>query len=210
MKIESIKRKRRGGKVTVSFAAEPSVELSAEVAHRAGLRVGMDLDAARLRALELDDVAWRCKEAALRLLTHRPRSAAELRRRLLVRQYPPETVDACLADLERARLIDDNRFAETLARERLRSKPVGKLRLRTELRAKGVDESVARRAIEEAFEAEPGDESDLARRAAGKFRRRAGAEAAAERRRLYGFLARRGFPPDAIASVVDEIVPADD
>ena len=211
MRIESIERKQRGRLVAVTFAGDaPLLELSAEVAHRAGLRPGLDLSPGRLAALERDDLAWRCKEAALRLLTHRQRSAAELRRRLIARQFPAAIVDACLADLERARLIDDALFADTLARERLRSKPMGKVRLRSELRAKGVDEEIADHAIDEAFDAEPEGELELARRAARKFRPRPAAEAMAERRRLYGFLARRGFTPDTISRVVDERVGSDD
>ena len=87
-------------------------------------------------------------------------------------------------------------------RDRLAVNPQGRRRLLEGLRAKGVAPEVALPAIGEVFAEQGLTERDVAERLA---RRRApslaglGPEAAC--RRLAGFLARRGFPPDVVADV---------
>ncbi len=104
-------------------------------------------------------------------------------------------------------MIDDAVFAGMLARDRVRLRPQGSRRLANELRQKGVDEETARTAIRETMEGEQTDERELARRAAAKWKSRAGEEPERARRRLHGFLARRGFDGDVIREVMDETLP---
>ena len=211
LKIVSIKRRKGSrSRVRVKLSDGPELDLSSEVVVRAGLRTGQLLQASDVEALERDEIAWRCRESALRLLAHRPRSQRELRQRLSARAFPAEVVDACVGDLERAGLIDDESFAHLAARDRVRNKSVGKIRLQAELRAKGVDPETASEAIDAALVGEDGGEAAVARRAAGKFRRREGEDLQSAKRRLFGFLARRGFAPDIIYQTMDEVLPADE
>lgn len=210
-KIVSIKRRKGSrSRVRIELSEGPQLELSSEVVVRAGLRAGQLLQASDVEALQRDEVSWRCRESALRLLAHRPRSDRELRQRLSARAFPPEVVDACLQDLGRAGLIDDAAFARLAARDRVRNKSVGKIRLQMELRAKGVDPELATEAIEEAMDEQEGGEAEVARRAAGRFRRRAGEDLQSAKRRLFGFLSRRGFPPDVIHRTMEEVLPGDE
>lgn len=210
MRIKSIKQKKgRASRVTLLFTDGSRLELSAEVVMRAGLGPGAVLDEPSLESLQQEDLSWRCKESALSLLSYRPRSEKELRQGLAMRKYPPETIDACLADLARANLIDDAAFATLLTRDRVRSKPVGKNRMKAELRAKGIAPEPAEQAIEEAYAGEQ-DEMELARRAAKKFRRKEDEAPLPTRRRLYAFLGRRGFPPDVISQVMVEVLGEED
>jgi len=59
------------------------------------------------------------------------------------------------------------------------------------------------------MERENTNETELARQAAAKWRPKSGEDPQASRRRLYGFLARRGFGTEAIMAVLNE-VPAPD
>jgi len=86
----------------------------------------------------------------------------------------------------------------------VRLKPHGVRRLGQELRAKGVDEEVARAAIAEVIEREGATELDLARAAAVRWKPRAGEDPARARSRLLAFLARRGFGGDAVGAVLRE------
>ena len=181
--------------------------LSAEVVLAAGLRVGDAVDDARLAELERRDLSWQAREAALRLLAVRPRSAAELARRLRMKGYGPEIGEEVIGRLREMGMIDDAAFAGTLVRDRVRLRPQGSRRLASELRQKGVDDETARAAIRETIEGEATDEHDLARRAAEKWRTRAGEEPERARRRLHGFLARRGFDGETIRDVIDERLP---
>jgi len=184
----------------------------------AGLRVGDEVEESALAALEERDLAWRVRQAALDLLAHRARSVAELRGRLLRKGFPASAIDACLADLQERGWLDDDAFAATFVRERIRRKPRGRRGLVAELRSRGVAAERASRIVEETLHEEDVSELDLARAAARAWRRRAGrasyaAGASAEgrdallrqRRRLYAYLTRRGFSADVIGAVVAEV-----
>lgn len=80
--------------------------------------------------------------SALNLLTRREHSRHELRRKLLSR-YPnrQEVVDEVLVRLERESYQSDERFAEAYVRS-WGAKGKGVQRLRQELRARGIEESL--------------------------------------------------------------------
>lgn len=197
-------------RLSVFVDGEFRMGLAAEIAHAANLRVGDEVDEARLAELERRDRTWQAREAALRLLAVRPRSAVELARRLRMKGYGPDVAEEVIARLKELGLMDDAVFAGMLARDRVRLRPQGSRRLANELRQKGVDEETARAAIRETMEGEQTDERELARRAAARWKPRAGEEPAAARRRLHGFLARRGFDGDVIRDVLDETLKQDE
>lgn len=208
MKITALPpQKHDPDRVGVFVDGEFRMGLSAEVVLAGGLRVGDAVDEARLAELERRDLSWQAREAALRLLAVRPRSAAELARRLRMKGYAPEVAEEVIARLRELGMIDDAAFAGTLVRDRVRLRPQGARRLASELRQKGVDDETARAAIRETMEGESTDERELARRAAEKWRPRPGEEPARARRRLHGFLARRGFDSEVIREVLDEAAP---
>jgi regulatory protein len=194
-------------RLSVFVDGEFRMGLSAEVALAGNLRVGQTVDEARLLELERRDRGWQAREAALHLLAVRPRSAAELARRLRMKGYEPEIGEEVIARLRDLGMVDDAAFAGTLVRDRVRLKPQGARRLANELRASGVDDETARAAIHETMAGEQTDERELARRAAEKWRPRAGEEPARARRRLHGYLARRGFDSEVIREVLDEAAP---
>lgn len=205
MRITRIEPQRHAPE-RVSVFADGAFRLgaAAEVVLAAGLREGDAVDEAALAALERSDRAWQAREAALRLLAVRPRSAAELARRLRMKGFAPAETEPVLARLAELGMLDDAAFAGMLARDRVRLRPQGRRRMLGELRAKGVDEETARAAVDGVLDAEETDEAALARRAAAKFRPRPGEDAARARRRLHGYLARRGFDGDAIREAVGE------
>ncbi len=210
MKITALPpQKHDPDRLSVFVDGEFRMGLSAEIALAAGLRVGQAVDEAGLLELERRDRGWQAREAALRLLAVRPRSAAELVRRLRMKGYEPEIGEEVIARLRELGMIDDAAFAGLVVRDRVRLRPQGAHRLANELRAKGVDDETARAAIRETMAGERMDERELARRAAEKWRPRPGEEPARARRRLHGFLARRGFDDELIREVVDERLPDD-
>lgn len=193
-------------RVSVYVDGEFRLGLPAEVAYAAHLRAGDAVTAERLAELARKDAAWRAREAALALLSFRPRSRAELRRRLVEKGFEGDVADECVAGLGEMGLVDDTAFAEMFVRDRVRLRPHGSRRLTQELRAKGVDAETAKAAIGEVLETEEASETELARRAAARWKPRPGEDRNAARRRLHGFLARRGFGGDAVRAVMDEIL----
>jgi len=206
MKITAITpQKHHAERLNVSVDGEFRFALAQEIAFRAGLRVGDEVDEERIRALEGEDLSWKAREAALNLLSFRARTGSELRQRLRRKEFPDEIVEACVAELVEKRLVDDSAFAETFVRDRVRLRPKGRRRLVQELRSKGVDAETADAAIGEVMEREEVSELDLAREAVARWAPRPGEDPQRARRRLYGFLARRGFGGDTVRELMDEM-----
>ncbi|MEZ0396053.1 MAG: RecX family transcriptional regulator [Anaerolineales bacterium] len=168
----------------------------------AWLKVGQELDEAGIARLQAEDERETAYQKALHFLSYRPRSSAEVRRNLTRRGLAPALVEATIARLQENGLLDDEQFARLWVENRSAFRPRSQAALKMELRQKGLDEQ----AIQSALEAEANDEEQLARLAARKQARRyAGLEWPEFRRKLGGFLARRGFSYTVLAPVLSEI-----
>jgi len=138
--------------------------------------------------------------AALRMLERRPHAERELARKLVLRGYERETVDGIVGRLRETGLLDDEKFARDFARWRMSGSLEGRGILAMRLVARGVPRKLAEETAEAAMTNE--EEADRAVTAARKYVKRHPADDAAGRRKLYSFLARRGFPPEAIRRAV--------
>lgn len=139
----------------------------------------------------------------LRLLSVRPRTKEELRRRLFQRGFFQATVEKALARAEEEGLVDDQTFALLYAEDRLLSRPCPRRMVAAELRAKGVEPRLAMEAVKKVLP-ELTDE-ELARKAlAEKKGRWENLSLPVAMRRAYGFLLRRGFSPELAKKIVEE------
>nr|NLI51213.1 regulatory protein RecX [Propionibacterium sp.] len=142
------------------------------------------------------------REIALRQLTARSRTRAELERALGSRGVPPDAAAEVLDRFEELRLVDDAGFAEQWVESRQRAGRSARV-LGQELRAKGVDAETVTETL-----AHLDDESDY--RAALAFAHRKvrslrGVTPQVRDRRLTGALARRGFSSPVIRRVLAEV-----
>ena len=135
--------------------------------------------------------------AAHRLLSYRPRSSDELRRRLS-RNFPANEVENTVTLLKERGLVDDVAFAHFWKESRERHRPRGVAMLRSELLRMGV----AREIVEETLDGV--DEEEGAYRAAQKVvRRLEGMDYNSFRKKVGGYLQRRGFSFSAVKGVVE-------
>lgn len=140
----------------------------------------------------------RAFDAALNLLARRDHSSAELTRKLTVKGFPSEEIEAAIARLQHLTYLDDRRYAERwAARAVLEGKAVGP-RLRLELRRRGIPPDIADAAM-----AVAGDNLDERRAIAELMGRRFAGFAPStatpqEKRRVVSWFQRRGFSLTAI------------
>ncbi|MFD2110233.1 regulatory protein RecX [Thiorhodococcus fuscus] len=133
------------------------------------------------------------RQQALRLLAGREHSRLELEQKLAVRGFENSVIREALIPLEREGAIDELRLTERYVEERI-EKGFGPLRIRSELRHKGVADELIDRCLQvstETWEA----------RLAAVCDRRFGAEPPEDRAdfaRRARFLAQRGFPTESI------------
>lgn len=166
----------------------------------ASLRVGQSLTDQECADLCGRDAAERAYDRALRFLSSRPRSVAEVARYLGGKQVPEELVAATVERLLKAGLLDDLAFARFWVENRESFRPRGRLALRHELRCKGV--------AEEAISAATGevDENEGAYRIArSRAKRLAHVDRETFRRRLGGFLIRRGFSYETVRETIERL-----
>ena len=142
-------------------------------------------------------------ERALDMLEAHARAADELRRLLLKKGEPPHEVDAAIERLHIAGLLDDANFARQLTRSKALGAGLSRRRIQQELTKRGVAREIADGAIEEVFDEEGVDEDvSIERVARKKLRMLAKVDDATRKRRLYGFLARRGYDHEDIQRVL--------
>ena len=126
-------------------------------------------------------------DVALRFLSYRGRSEAEIRRRLS-KDFSPQQVEETVARLKESRLLDDAAFAKAWRNSRERHAPRSRFMIRQELAQRGVRGEVAENALEGL------DEEEMAQRVAAKFLRRlSGLDRRTFHTRMMGYLRRRGF-----------------
>ena len=144
------------------------------------------------------------RKIALDLLAVRARSEHELRQAMARRNVPADIADELLSRFVEVGLIDDAAFAATLVRSRSEFSHRGRARIRQELREKGVDREVAEEVL---AELDPADERAAALELAyRKVRSMASLEQQVAYRRLAGMLARRGYGPGTVSSVLAEVL----
>ena len=151
--------------------------------------------------------AERALERALTFLEQRDRTEAEVRERLAKAGFGEDAREAALAKLKELGYVDDEDYAVRYV-EALIAKGRGSLRVREELRRKGIPEALARNAVEDGCDREREAETALeaARKAFSELPReliekepRKAAEKVSRR------LVSRGFPYEIIGEVMERI-----
>lgn len=139
----------------------------------------------------------KARQEALRFLSYRNRSSAEVRQKLAPR-YPGEMVEQVIARLVEQGYLDDMAFALEWRRQRERRRPRGQKVMQRELQSLGVDPEVVQEALEGI------EEGENAYRAAGAIARRlASSNYGHFRQKVWAFLQRRGFDQSAIRGTVE-------
>ena len=145
-------------------------------------------------------------DRALDLLALRARSEAELRQKLIRKGEPAASVDEAIERLKAQKLLDDAQFARQFARAKVVGAGASRRRIAMELARKGVDRHTADAAIDDLAESEGIDVSaSIHRVAEKKWKSLAKLDDQTATRRLYAFLARRGFNPDEIRSALQAL-----
>jgi regulatory protein len=200
MRITAIEPQQKNPqRVNVYLDGEFAFGLAAIVA--AWLKVGQELSEEKAASLKAEDEREITYQKALHFLSYRPRSSAEVQQNLLKRGISEPLAQETVERLQRAGLVNDEQFARAWVENRNAFRPRGRSLLKMELRRKGLNDETVQSVL-----SEQADEETLALEAARKYARRlAGLEWLEFRRKLGGFLARRGFSYATLAPVVSKV-----
>lgn len=190
----------RKSRVVVTLSLKHIAEL--------GLSVGQawtpELEEEVLRVGEYDAALRK----AMDRLARRAMSRRDLDRKLRDAEVESADVRTRVLDrLEELNLLDDEAYGRALVRELTARKPAGPALLKQKLYAKGlsfdlIGRLIAEYAPDEDEQAAAAEELARKKLATGTMRK---LDPQARRRRLYGVLGRRGYPPGVIAAVMERV-----
>jgi regulatory protein len=148
------------------------------------------------------------KAYALRLIELRPRTVREIGDKLAKRGIDKAETEAAVIWLESIGLLNDEKFARDWIENRRHFRPMGVIRLRQELRAKGIAQDIINAAVSKYQQG--ADEIpaalDLAQRKMKLYRN---LDRETAKRRLAGFLARRGYGIEVVKKVLKKCTLSD-
>lgn len=197
----------QGESLRVHLDGEARCTLPLSTVRELGLEEGMELSPEEAERVLAEGRFREVMDRALDYLSYRSRSRAELERHLRGKGWDGPVVERVVERCRELDYLDDRAFAVSYARDRIRLKPRGKFRLLRELRKKGVSEADAEAGIDRAFREEGVSERELLERAAEKrWEGRRTDDPRKLRRRLWGYLRRRGFRSHDIREVVDDLM----
>jgi regulatory protein len=167
------------------------------------LAPGVKLDDALLEKLSLAAARAKARMYAINALSSRAMTGRTLSVKLRQRGLPETDAKRIVTDLTALGLINDAVLARTMTESQLRRKPAGKSLLINKLRAKGVEQAIAKTAVERVLKETDHDPRagalDLAKKKVRVLARVHAKDPKAAQRRLYGMLARRGFDAETCA-----------
>jgi regulatory protein len=192
-------QKKNPNRISVYLDGEYAFGLARIVA--AWLRIGQQLSEVEIDRLKQQDTMEVAYQKGLRLLSYRPRSVAEIQRRLSEQGYEAQVVETAIQRMKENGILGDDQFAQDWVENRTTFRPRSKRMLALELRQKGVAEEAIQKAL-----AETQDEDSLAYQTAIKYARRlAGTDWETFRKRLGAYLMRRGFSYGTTAPVLRQV-----
>jgi len=149
-----------------------------------------------------DEMRRQTFNRAVKLLTVKPRSVAELRERLLQgKNTNPSVVEAVIARLEEYGYLNDERFAFSYASLKVKRRPVGRRRLQRDLKLKKIENNVAEGALELVY-AETSEEQLIDAAIEKRLRLRGRPKTRIEAKKLFDHLLRQGFEFELVSDKV--------
>ena len=200
----------------------PFVVIHASLVEKFGLRIGLEIEAEIIEKLIAADEVMRAKNYALRLLreekdnttvdgSEAPRPVGkpkiytknEMEQRLEREGFSTKAIETTIEELIHSGHIRDRKYAENWIARRQKSNPRGKTLLKNELLDKGIDRETAEQVV---AKVETEDETKVALQIAQKrVKQYKRLPIHVAKRRLHGFLARRGFGSEVVRHVLDQI-----
>lgn len=198
-KITSIKlQKRNKNRVSVYLDGEYAFGLTKFVA--GWLQVGQELSESKIDELKAEEGIEIALQRAINFINYRPRSENEVRKNLNKHKTEEAVIEQVIERLQRGSMLNDENFAELWIENRSAFRPRGRRALRMELRQKGISDEIIETTLQDI------DEDDLAYRAAQKQARKyRNLDWQDFRKKMNGFLSRRGFNYGIISSIIPKV-----
>lgn len=186
---------KRPGRYSVFLDGKFSFGLSEEALLESGLHVGKELSALEVKSLKETAGLDKLYGAALRFSVMRLRSRWEIESYLHRKDAAPEQSDPIIQRLEKAGLVDDQKFAKAWVDNRRLLKPTSRRKLRLELQQKRVSTDIIDQVLIEDETTEDDTLKQLIAKKRGQY---------PDKTKLMQYLARQGFGYDDIKQAINQ------
>lgn len=193
----------RSARVRVTPEEGEPFTISGRAADRLGLTEGGELSD-RVHAEILQSLRASCMQRCGTLLGSRDYPAARLRKKLQEAGFPSVIIEECIGKLKKAHYLDDRRYAQSYVRSHLQDR--SSLRIRVDLKERGVPEELIDEAFEELErEMDPRQaQLDQIRRLLYKRGYEPGSDDYTQKQKTMAFLHRKGYEPELIRRAMEE------
>ena len=200
--ITAIKvNKKRPNRRSIFIDGQFAFTVSEGIFFQHNLEEGGELSDKQIKALTTADEFDKAKQAAVNLLSFRPRSIKEVSNRLVHKGWNKDLADRVTGELVDKGYLNDEEFAAIFARDKAKNKCLGPVALKSELIKTGVAQKIIEQTIEAVYSKYPADE--LIQR----LMKKRGIDldvplVKKEKQRFINLLKRKGFTWDQMESVV--------
>lgn len=198
--IEQQKRRKNRYNIFLNHEYAFSIHEDVLVKHR--LSKGLQIDEGRLSQLIHDEEQQNAFLQAIRFISHKPRSKKEIENKLSQNGYEEEIIQVVMHKLMEQKYVDDQEYAKALTEYRIHSQKKGRRWIMQELVHKGIPKSFADQAIEQINEE---TEYQLAYELGSKRWERQTGSLLDRKRKVAGFLLRRGYTNDLVNRVISKL-----
>lgn len=167
--------------------------------HTLALTEGMTLSDGQYRSIRTEIVGKRVKKRAMHLLERMDRTEHQLREKLAEGGYPLDLIEDAVDYVKSYHYVDDERYADNYVQLHGASK--SRRKLLTELQGRGIDRELAERVLMDADEGR--DEPGMIQALLEKRHYDPDEASPGEKRRMYGYLMRRGFRSEDVRQAIE-------
>ncbi len=170
-----------------------------------GLRAGDEINDERLEEILSYDEFVSARKDAYEYIAYKPRTELEVRKKLRSKKFGEAAIERAISLLKEQKYIDDFKYAENYACEKIRMKPVGRELLRKKLINKGIDREVCSEVLDRIIKTE--SEADSAFAALIKYAPKVKeAELSKTKAKFFRHLISRGFNIDTASETIEMFI----
>lgn len=167
---------------------------------RFGIAAGEEIPEETVETIRRDIVFKRAKLRAMHLLEDMDRTEAGLREKLRQGLYPEDAAEEAVRYVKSFGYLDDSRYAENFVRSRKDRK--SRREIQAALLRKGISADRIEAALEACYSEEENGEEETVRKLLEKKKFSPEDPDEAQIRKIYAYLARKGFRYDTIRQVI--------
>ena len=203
-KIEQQSRNKK--RYSIYINNEYTIGVSEDVLVKFRLNKGQELDHTFLEEIIRVEEQNKANNYTLKLLSYRGRSEQEIINRMQEKGYDKEIIENTVSFLKQHQYIDDQAFAASLANSKIKTKKIGKARIKQELYSKGIAKDVIQNTVDECLDFNT--EYEMAMEIAKKKLETTykNDEKNSQYRKLGSFLQRRGFDYEIVSKVLGRLI----